>query len=274
MPRHVKLIYGQEVTMRPSDRELGGVLRDHWPPGRADLPKYQQIRIALMEAIRSGRWAEGARLPTEEELVALTGCSLGTVQRAVRMLADDGILLRRQGSGTFVASASWRISEPWHFQFFDEDSETLLPAYPKVLAREWTKQRGPWTRFLGAASASLLRIDRAINVNHEFTAFSRFFVAGDQAKLMEALPVDELHGANFRLLLCERCRMPIARIEHAVSLVQATGELARQVRTPRKEALLRVEIRATAVPGEPFYFQELFSPPTTRKLWLPNVGRS
>jgi GntR family transcriptional regulator len=240
---------------------------------RANVPKYQQVRFAMIEAIRDGFWQDGGRLPTEEELVGITGFSLGTVQRAVRMLAEDGILARRQGSGTFISHSSSRISEPWHFQFLSEDGETVLPAYPKVVCRERTGQRGPWSRFLDQGRAQILRIDRVINVNDEFTAFSRFFVGGTHADLLEAMPIDKLHGANFRIVLSEACRLPVTRIGHTVSVTQATSDQARKLLIAKNDPLLRVEINATAGTDVPLYFQELVAPATNRRLSLPSVGR-
>jgi DNA-binding GntR family transcriptional regulator len=243
------------------------------PKGTENVPKYQQLRFAMIEAIRDGHWREGVRLPTEEELVGTTGFSLGTVQRAVRMLAEDGVLARRQGSGTFVSHAGSRIAKPWHFQFLGEDGETVLPAYPKVVCRERTGQRGAWSRFLGQDREPILRIDRIINVNDEFTAFSRFFVAQDYADLMEATPLGQLHGANFRIVLSETFRLPVTQIGHTVSITQANNDQARILLIARKEPLLRIEINATAGTGVPLYFQELLSPAMDRKLSLPSVGR-
>ena len=237
------------------------------------VPKYQQVRFAMIEAIRDGYWRDGVRLPTEEQLVDMTGFSLGTVQRAVRMLAEDGVLTRRQGSGTYVSHSSSRITEPWHFQFLSEDGESVLPAYPKVVCRERTGQHGPWSRFLNQGRAPILRIDRVINVNDEFTAFSRFFVAGTYADLMEAMPLDQLHAANFRVVLSEACRLPVTRIGHTVSITQASGDQARKLLIARKDPLLRIEINATAGTHVPLYFQELLSPATERRLSLPSVGR-
>lgn len=258
--------------MRANDAADGDFFRACRPAADAKLPKYQQVRFAVIEALRNGYWEEGARLPTEEELVGITGFSLGTVQRAVRMLVDDGVLTRRQGSGTYSRTDA-RISEPWHFRFLDEDGESVLPAYPKVVARERTSQRGPWTRFLQQGSGKVLRIDRIININDEFNAFSRFFVAGAYADLMEAAPVEKLHGANFRIVFSERCRLPVTQIGHTVSLVQASNEQARMLRIARRETILRVEILATAGADVRLYYQELYCPRTDRKLSLPNVGR-
>jgi GntR family transcriptional regulator/MocR family aminotransferase len=61
------------------------------------------IERALRDAIRSGRLAAGARLPSTRALAAELGTSRGTVTAAYDQLTAEGYLLARHGSGTTVA---------------------------------------------------------------------------------------------------------------------------------------------------------------------------
>src|SRR3546814_14632014 len=78
-----------------------------------------------------------------------TPFSLGTVQRAMRALTEDGIVMRRQGHGSFVADSRARMDDPWHCRFWTRDGTGFLPVYPKVLSRRRIAERGPWSRPLG-----------------------------------------------------------------------------------------------------------------------------
>jgi GntR family histidine utilization transcriptional repressor len=69
------------------------------------VPAYERIKRVVAEQIRAGRWDEGAQLPSENQLVALLGVSRMTINRALRELSSDGIIVRSMGVGTFVASA-------------------------------------------------------------------------------------------------------------------------------------------------------------------------
>ncbi len=69
-------------------------------------PKYRQVYAALEEQIRSGRWKNGERLPSEADLVRTYGASRITIGRAVRDLQMAGLVERRAGSGTFVKRAA------------------------------------------------------------------------------------------------------------------------------------------------------------------------
>jgi GntR family transcriptional regulator len=67
------------------------------------VPFYRQIEDQLAEMIRAGQLPEGARLPSVRELAGSTLVSLITVRRAYEDLAREGLIVRRQGQGTFVA---------------------------------------------------------------------------------------------------------------------------------------------------------------------------
>ena len=66
-------------------------------------PKFKVILNALRESVISGEYREGARLPSEAELVRRFGVSRMTIVKAFKELQQQGLVVRRPGSGTFVA---------------------------------------------------------------------------------------------------------------------------------------------------------------------------
>ena len=61
-----------------------------------------QVSKALKEKIRSGEWAENARIPSENELAEAFGVNRLTVRNALQKLNAMGIVETRAGEGTFV----------------------------------------------------------------------------------------------------------------------------------------------------------------------------
>ena len=57
---------------------------------------------ALEEAIATGAYRPGSRLPSEAELAGLLNVSRPTLRDALSMLVERGLILRRHGQGTFV----------------------------------------------------------------------------------------------------------------------------------------------------------------------------
>ncbi|WP_066464968.1 FadR/GntR family transcriptional regulator [Sanguibacter suarezii] len=60
----------------------------------------------LRKHIVSGDWPVGSKIPTEPALTELLGVGRNTVREAVQSLVHAGLLVRRQGSGTYVLSDS------------------------------------------------------------------------------------------------------------------------------------------------------------------------
>lgn len=69
---------------------------------RPEIPKHRQIHDHLKDAILSGRYEPGQRLPSESALVRQFHASRLTVNRAFRELQIQGLIERRVGSGSYV----------------------------------------------------------------------------------------------------------------------------------------------------------------------------
>lgn len=64
---------------------------------------YRQLKAFVLEHISAGTWKVGDKVPSEQQLVARFGVSRMTVNRALRELAQEGLVVRHAGLGTFVA---------------------------------------------------------------------------------------------------------------------------------------------------------------------------
>jgi len=67
------------------------------------LPRYAQIKTYIRNQIESGQWKVGERIPSENQLAEDFVVSRMTARRAVQELADEKLLQRAPGLGTFVA---------------------------------------------------------------------------------------------------------------------------------------------------------------------------
>lgn len=67
---------------------------DCWP--------YEQVAAHFRAAIEAGDYPPGARLPSITALTAETGLTAKTIQRAMKLLQDEGLVTVRASRGTFV----------------------------------------------------------------------------------------------------------------------------------------------------------------------------
>jgi GntR family histidine utilization transcriptional repressor len=72
------------------------------------VPLYERVKLHILQGMQSGEWRDGARLPSEHDLMETLGASRMTVHRALREMSADGLLRRVQGVGTFVRRESPR----------------------------------------------------------------------------------------------------------------------------------------------------------------------
>lgn len=95
---------------------------------RSREPLYRQLQRKLRGSIESGALNPDDPLPAERDLAKALKVSRITIRKALKELVREGLLTRRQGSGTFVAN---RVEKNFsHLTSFSEDmrSRGLVPS--------------------------------------------------------------------------------------------------------------------------------------------------
>lgn len=86
------------MSQPPAEPVIPAALSDSSP-----APLYARVKQYISRKIADGSWPPHHRVPSETELVEELGVSRMTVNRALREMTADGLLVRMQGVGTFVA---------------------------------------------------------------------------------------------------------------------------------------------------------------------------
>jgi DNA-binding transcriptional MocR family regulator len=75
------------------------------PPDRAEkTAQWARIAARLREEIIAGTWEPGEPIPGELALLDRYRVARGTIQRALRQLREEGIIVTRHGQGSYVAA--------------------------------------------------------------------------------------------------------------------------------------------------------------------------
>lgn len=69
---------------------------------RNGIPLHLQVENIIREKIITNEWVVGSQIPTEPQLIELFGVSRATLRQSIASLANEGLLERRQGKGTYV----------------------------------------------------------------------------------------------------------------------------------------------------------------------------
>jgi GntR family transcriptional regulator len=233
---------------------------------RSGMPKYVALKDAVLHGVARGALPPGTRLPTESELVLAVGLSLGTVQRALRMLVDEGAVVRRPGDGSYIADRQKEMQAPLHCRFLDDEGDGFLTVYSDVLDRAPSSEPGPWTRHLGAST--VLRIDRVLDIGGQFKVYSRFYVDPAVFPVFREATIRKLAGANFKSLIAQSAGVAVNRVRQYVSFVTADRKLRSLIGCQSGAPLAKFELYAFAGSSTPAYYQELYAAPFTQRLLL------
>lgn len=85
---------------------------------------YKQVRDEIESRIKTREWKPGDQIPNEETLARRWGVSRGTIRQAIQQLCTEGVLLRQQGRGTFIAQPRTIPFLPSIFYRLTEDEES------------------------------------------------------------------------------------------------------------------------------------------------------
>jgi GntR family transcriptional regulator len=250
--------------------------REFWAQYQRELPKgvskYALLRDLLADAITSGRWKRGAQLPTEQDLARETPFSLGTVQRALGSLVDDGIIVRRQGAGTFVADNIKPLDKPWHMRFVPPDGGDVVPTYTQVLGRENLKGKGRWSRHFPNHS-DMFVIVRRFRIADQFFVFNRFYSSASVLGALHRCALSKLNGVNLKEMIVRDYGLPITAIEHRLKVARFDPAICREIEVKRGATGLVLEAVARTGP-DAVYYQEFYVPDVDYYLDLPSAYTS
>jgi DNA-binding GntR family transcriptional regulator len=220
------------------------------------VTKLARIVDELNRQIASGQLTEGEQLPSEEQLAAKFGVSVGTLQKALTRLAHQGLIIRRHGRGTFVARTRRAPAELRYLTFRDREGRDL-PLYVHVVSVKTVRQRGPWSEFLQKAQA-FIRIERMINVGGEFEVFSEFFVPEDEFLALHNLTPKALERTSLREVLREHFSLPTVRAERLIYREHLPERVAALLRAPAETPGLVMELLGYTTHDRPLSYQRLF----------------
>lgn len=124
-------------------------------PGQS---RYAALAAALRHRIVAGEWPPGTALPAETSLAAEHGVALGTLRRALELLAEQGLIERHHGKGTFVRGGLAGATMLRFFRFGSGDGEV---PQSRIVTRQSGVASAEVARRLGIAGGDpVLRLHR------------------------------------------------------------------------------------------------------------------
>jgi GntR family transcriptional regulator len=224
-------------------------LRPFHPP-MPSLPRYQEIRQELLSLLALGHWKVGATIDTESALAERFDVSIGTLRRAVDDLVADGLLLRRQGRGTFVNRHG---RDRQLFYFFHVAPQDGPKQHPDVALLSFTRDRAKTeeARQLGLEDRALvIRIRNALSVRGRVAIIDDICISALRFKGLTEAAMRSRSSTVYDLYQ-ERYGHSIARANERLRACSASKEIAQLLGVDTGTAVLQIRRLALGLHGDP-----------------------
>ncbi len=227
-------------------------------------PKYLVLRDSILAAIEAGEWSPGEKLPPETAFADEMPVSLGTVQKALKVLAEEGIVDRRHRDGTYVKGTAIQ-DEISILRFLDKEGESLLPIYTNALIVERTVETGPWTRLMPGED-SYIRIERNVSVDHKFKVHSHIYLPASRFEKLLEPTAYELGGASITNLLGERFNAPMLHTVQHIQVLVLPSPICAVVDVPAGTTGMQLDVQAYSYREQPIALHQIYLPPNDCRL--------
>jgi len=228
----------------------------------SEVPKHVQLRMAIVEGIRTGLLKPGDQIPPERRLSEAVKLSLGTVQRSLGKLAAESIVVRRHGTGTFVAEQRKPSETVWQFRFFSRDGKGPLPVYPHFLSCDASVDEPLLHQILGDDQRGYCRISRTYDVGDSFTCFGDFYVCNSRFANFAEILRTEKETVSFKVVLERDYAAPTISITHWVRGQILPDDVCEFIGVSAGSSGLVVEVIGFTHDRDPISFQRIFVPNT------------
>jgi GntR family transcriptional regulator len=205
-------------------------------------PLYREVRRRILQCVAEGEWKPGERLPAESELADRFGVAISTLRAGVKELTSAGVLIRRQGKGTFVAqhdphSQHFRFSNIYGWQQGKISTRREIVSMRKVRADRET------TELLRLGDAASPLVHHVVCTLHGGGAVVGIMEIMLPVALFPKLkPKDfEPTTENIYSFYQRACGVTVLRMEERISARTADADTAEILQLRRGHPLLQVE---------------------------------
>ena len=211
------------------------------------LPAYVRLRDTLASRIASGDWTAEQPIPSEARLAREFGVSVGTVRKGVDGLVQEGLLERRQGSGTFVRAPSFDATLFRFFQLREADGTQLPIPTSKLVLR--SKCTAPDEAAQALGTKDTIKIVRLRSLSEQPVLFEEIYIPANIFEGFEELPEASL-GPLLYPIYFEHFGVLVKQATDDLSFGDASQAVAQQLRLDAGDPLAVIRRTAFDIEGK------------------------
>ena len=200
---------------------------------------YERIYADLLAKIQSGDYQPGDRLPSEKESAEFYGVSRITAKKAMDMLADEGLIEKKRGHGTYVKNLKAKSDNQKIVNFLREHSDGKRVASKKVLDKTVISADQEVLENLQLEEgAKVIRIERVRYADEKPMYIETNYL--DYQWVPEALEKD-FSKESLRVYYVNHCHIKLAKAEEKIYSILADERRARLLQVEEGAPLIYVK---------------------------------
>jgi GntR family transcriptional regulator len=167
--RHCHTSKSQNLPAKEKYPKIHPFLMTGLPPTKTTvgMTLYKEVQRQMLLALSAAEWQPGEALPAEKRLCERFSVSIGTLRKAIDELVAEGILIRHQGRGTFVATHGRDQHAFRYFKVARHDRSKIYPS-PKLISFIKGKADKEACKRLGIAGVSkVFQFTNLLKLNDE-----------------------------------------------------------------------------------------------------------
>jgi GntR family transcriptional regulator len=225
------------------------------PPMLENRPLYLQARDALMRQIAEGTLQPGDFLPSEQQLAATLGISVGTVRKATEELVAQGILDRQHGRGTQIVPHTSDRSRFRFFRFIHPDGRQARLTARLLTRKTQSPNREEQHRLSLSKNDQVIIITRARSENGVPLVFERICIP---AKRFEGLSVESDRDMveEIYVLYQKQCGEMVRSATDEIEYDLASSSVSKELKIAAGSPVLLVKRVAVSLANEPLEFRQ------------------
>lgn len=206
---------------------------------RAGQGSVSTLCVLLRQQIRSGTYGENGRLPDETDLANEFGVSRTALRAVLALLAEEGLVERRRGRGTFVSNHQiTHRHESSSGLLRSLAAKSLMGQHQVISTSTWPMDPVTAGLFGAPVETPMHIIERVTRIEEEPIQLSTYVVRGDWAPTMLA-PALVQASLDMKLWLRQASTVKIEKIDWIVDAVNADTSTAETLQCDEGAALLR-----------------------------------
>ncbi len=222
-----------------------------------DKPLYKQIEDFVLDQIDKGVYTEGEAIPTEVEFCKLFNTSRATVNKALNILAYNGVIYRTAGKGTFVRmySVDKQMKKLMGFteqmKMMNVESSTEIIGYSRVKADRLPKVK---EIFKLENDDFIHKIERIRYVEKDPIAVECIHI---NPKVVGNLNVEDIQGSLYKFIE-DMLGVKIGSSTFVISAIIANDEIKKMFPCEVDVPILKYEQETFLLNGQLFEFNEIY----------------